>query len=599
LKPLIASTACLDWERRIVAGESLVPPPLFPAEAEDALAMMRSLRIVDAPGEPTFGEVARSWVFDFAASVFGAYDATTGRRMIREFLLLISKKNGKSTVAAAIMVTALLRNWRRSGEFYILAPTIEVANNSFFPARDMIKADPELDDLLHLKETERTIIHRGTGALLKVVAADAETVSGKKAIGVLFDELWLFGKRANADNMIREAMGGLVSRPEGFVIYLTTQSDEPPAGVFKSKLQYFRDVRDGKIVDPKSLGMLFEFPPAMVKSQAYLEPENFGVTNPNLGLSVDPEWIAEELVKATHAGDQARNVFLAKHLNVEIGMNLRADRWAGADFWPQCADPTLTLESLLRRAECVTIGIDGGGLDDLLGLAVVGREAQTKRWLVWGRAYCRISVFRRRKAIAAELLDFVKDGDLWVYDGEGRMAPEEILVAMDEKAAPAPPPAPREEGAPVELAPDIAALVEVVGEVLASGKLAIVGIDTAGVGLIVEGLKTIGVQEEEAPGAPLTGVRQGYMLMGPIKTSERMLADQTLVHAGQPLMSWAVGNARTEAKGNAVMITKALAGVTKIDPLMAMFNGVALMSTNPEPAGGGPSVYEDRGFLVI
>jgi hypothetical protein len=66
------STACPDWEKRILAGRSLIPfDPLFPAEADAALEIFKSLRIVDAPGGPTMGDACRQWVFDFVAAIFG------------------------------------------------------------------------------------------------------------------------------------------------------------------------------------------------------------------------------------------------------------------------------------------------------------------------------------------------------------------------------------------------------------------------------------------------------------------------------------------------------------------------------------------------
>ena len=294
------STACPDWATRLKAGRSIIPPPIFPEEAERALAIFRELKIVDAPGSPTFGEACAPWVFDLVASIFGAYDAESGRRLITEWFVCIPKKNSKSTITAGIMMTALILNWRDSAEFNILAPTIEIANNSYSPARDMVQKDDDLDVLMHVQTHVKTITHRVKNAILKVLAADSNTVGGKKAVGTAVDEVWLFGMQSNAENMLREATGGLASRPEGFVLYLTTQSDDPPAGVFKDKLQYARDVRDGKIADPRFVPIIYEFPDDMIKSGEHLKPENFGIVNPNMGYSVDREFIERELVRAIH-----------------------------------------------------------------------------------------------------------------------------------------------------------------------------------------------------------------------------------------------------------------------------------------------------------
>ncbi|HCA7769823.1 TPA: terminase large subunit [Pseudomonas aeruginosa] len=539
------TTACPDWASRLIRGESIIPPPIFPAMAEQALDVFKQLKIVDAPGSPTFGEACAPWVFDLVASIFGAYDPETGRRLITEWFILIPKKNSKSTIAAGIMMTALILNWRQSAEFSILAPTVEVANNAYAPARDMTQRDEDLDDLLHVQTHIKSITHRESGATLKVVAADSNTVGGKKSVGTLVDELWLFGKRHDAENMLREAIGGLASRPEGFVIYLTTQSDEPPAGVFKQKLQYARDVRDGVIEDKRFVPVIFEHPPEMVARKEHLLSENLALVNPNLGYSVDEEFLLREFAKAQQGGEESFRGFLAKHGNVEIGLALRSDRWAGADFWEDAVEPC-SLEELLNRCEVIDLGIDGGGLDDLLGAYAVGREKDTNRKLGWGHAWAHPSVLERRKEIAPALQDFAKAGHLTLVGRVGE---------------------------------DVEELADIAEQLFEAGLLDKIGCDPVGLGAILDKL-----EERNIPNDKIVGVSQGWKLGGAIKTAERWLASGEFSPAEQPMMAWCVGNARVEPRANSILITKQASGSAKIDPLMAMFNAVTLMALNPPAA---------------
>ncbi|EGH27699.1 terminase [Pseudomonas syringae pv. japonica str. M301072] len=556
------STACTDWERRIVARQSLIPfEPLFPDQADEALDVFGNLRMVDATGSPLMCETVRSWVNEFVAAIFGAYDPYSGRRMISEFMLLISKKNGKSTIAAGIMLTALVLNWRTSGEFIILAPTKEIADNSYIPIRDMVKADEELSALLKVQDHLRTVTHMQTGATLKVVAADSETVSGKKAIGVFIDELWVFGKRANAEAMLREATGGLASRPEGFIIWATTQSDAPPAGVFRQKLLYARQVRDGLIVDKSFLPVLYEFPKHMIDAGDHRDVKHAYITNPNLGLSVDEPFIERGFTQAQIDGEESFRGFLAKHLNVEIGLALRSDRWAGAEFWEvQAKLPGLTLDDLIERCEVIDIGIDGGGLDDLLGFAAIGRDKHTRQWLLWTHAWAHPSVLERRKGEAPRLHDFAKESHLTM-----------VQVIGDD----------------LEEVADLAARVE------KAGLLDQVGVDPAGIGGVLDALVAARVPQDK-----IIGISQGWKLGGAIKTTERKLAEGGLIHGGQPMMAWCCGNARVEPRGNSILITKQASGSAKIDPLMATFNAVSLMSLNPESKGGMDD-YLNSGFFGL
>jgi phage terminase large subunit-like protein len=249
---------------------------------------------------------------------------------------------------------------------------------------------------------------------------------------------------------------------------------------------------------------------------------------------------------------------LAKHLNVEMGLNLRSQRWAGADFW-EAAAGKVTLEYIFEHCEVIEIGGDGGGLDDLLGMTVLGRDAETGVWYWWSRAWCHAIALERRKSEAPRYHDFAKDGDLIIID---------------------------------EIGQDVKQFGDIVRKCDASGLLDRIGVDPSGIGAIVDELEN---GDESGNGKiehdRIVGISQGWRLNSAIKTTERKVAAKEIIHDGSRMMEWCVGNARVEPKGNAILITKSASGTGKIDPLMAGLSAVALMAMNPE-ARVTKSAYE-------
>jgi phage terminase large subunit-like protein len=122
---------------------------------------------------------------------------------------------------------------------------------------------------------------------------------------------------------------------------------------------------------------------------AWQDPKNWWMVTPNRDRSVSIPRLEEDWEKAKLKGQGEIVRWASQHLNIEIGLALRSDRWAGADYWEQAADKSLTLDEVLARSEVVVIGVDGGGLDDLLGLAVLGRAEKTRQWMLWSKAWAR------------------------------------------------------------------------------------------------------------------------------------------------------------------------------------------------------------------
>ena len=537
--------SCPDWADRLSSGRSLIPTlPLNLPWADRAVGVLNKLRLADVPGTPTFAEAGGDWFRDIVRAMWGSLDQAGTERAIRELFLLVPKKNSKTTNGALMMLTALLLNQRPYAPFILTAPVQDVAEVAFSAVSGAISLDPVLAKKLHVREHLKTIVHRETKAELQIMTFDPAVLTGQKCVGALIDEVHVVAKMAKASKAIRQLRGGMLPFPEAFMAFITTQSEEPPAGVFKAELTKARRIRDAK-QRGAMLPVLYEFPEDMQSVQErWQNPANWSMVTPNAGRSVTIPRLVEEFETARDTSAEELRAWASQHLNVEVGLALHSDRWVGADYWEKGA-AKVTLEDLLKRSEVVTIGIDGGGLDDMLGLAAIGRETGTGRWLHWAHAWIHPIVLERRKSEAERFRDFEDDGDLTIVE---------------------------------EIGKDVAEVADRVEQIEASGLLDRIGVDQAGIGGIVDAIVAKKIEHERVVGIP-----QGWRLMGAIQTTERKLAEGALLHGDSPLMAWCVGNAKVQRTGNAIVITKQAAGSAKIDPLMATFDAAALMAMNPKP----------------
>jgi len=571
-----------DWAARLREGRSIIPPLSRLGEgryseelAAEGLGLWTALRLGLVPGHPYAGEYAANWIRDIVYYWFGAQTPDGAERTVKDLLILVSKKNTKTTSAALLMLAQMVLSKRANAESLILAPTKEVADLAFRTVAQAIRLDPQLAVEYDVSESARVVRrnHPQDRRLMRVVAAETTSIAGTTATYILLDELHLWVRSSRGREVVTHVFGARVGQPDAGVIMVSTHAHEESVGLWREQLGLFRQTRDGKLDSPR-LFAGYEWPAEEQKARAWeKDPSLWRLTNPNMGVlrgtSLDEMRRARS--EAEVRGPEAVREWDNQFLNVELEGADGTELWAAARYWPQCADPGLgggglaSLEKVIDRSNILVCGVDGGGLDDLLALCVLGKESRTNRWLVWVHVWAhRRLVLARYPGLTERLSEYERQGDLtWVDFEDG----------SDHSPR-------RRAYHPLHL-DQLGDMISYVHSVGISPKTHAVGIDD----LTMVGL-TDAILDEALPSPPkpaqLARVRQGYRLMGVINSIALKAADGTLAHCGQPILGWAVGNCRLVPRGNAMTIDKAVSGRCKIDPAMAMLMAGEMLQRIPE-----------------
>jgi phage terminase large subunit-like protein len=252
-------------------------------------------------GEPL---TLQPWQVDYIATLFG-WKRPDGSRRYTESFVALPRKNGKSTLAAGIILYSMVADGRTAGQFYTAAETRDQASLIYRMAARMVNQSPMLAKRLKPINSTRTITYQQRGSFIKSIPSEAGPVHGTKPATVIFDEVHT-QKNRDLYDALRTGQG---ATPNPLFISITT------AGHDRHSICYelwntARQVRDGQNPDPSFLPCIYE----LAESADWKDETTWAACNPNLGVSISWEFLRGEAARAKES-PAYENTFRNLYLN--------------------------------------------------------------------------------------------------------------------------------------------------------------------------------------------------------------------------------------------------------------------------------------------
>lgn len=493
--------------------------------------------------------VPEPWERSIIANIFG-WKRLDGTRRYREVFLFTPRKNGKTFITSEIIASIFFQDDEHGMEIYSAAADREQASLVFAQVEGMILQNPELSSLCQIYKTARSVVRDNRASSYKVISADANTKHGFNSHCVVIDELHAQPNRELVDVLITSTG----ARRQPLILHVTTSDFERPS-ICNEKYDYACKVRDGIIVDPSFLPIIYEAPKAWggetcdyTNPTYYANPAIWKHANPNLGVSLSLEYMERECKRAQETPSYL-NTFLRLHLNVKTAQDVA---WLDMTQWDACYDPTLMAEEL--KGQPCWAGLDLASTSDLCALVLVfpeqGNAILPFFWLPYDTAVIR----ERRNRVPYP--SWVRQG--FIRTTDGNVTDYDVLRR------------------------DILELAE-------RYDIQELAIDRWNSSQLQTQLAAQNIE--------IVPFGQGFASMSaPTKEAERLVLAKELRHNGNPVLRWNMANVmiETDAAANAKPSKKKSA--EKIDGAVSLVMALGRAMVRPENTG---SIYEQRGIAIL
>ena len=468
----------------------------------------------------------QAWQREWLSPVFG-WKLPTGYRRFRESYCEIAKKNGKSALASGLALYGLLEE--EGAQVRCGALNSEQAHVVFDECARMVRASPDLADLLDVWESKNSIVYPEANSKLKAMSADADSKDGGNLNLAILDEVHHY-KNTKIYDMMKYAGR---ARKQPLLLSITT------AGYDKNSLCWSlhkraTDILEGKDDDIRFFPVIF----AADKDKDDLDdPATWRKANPSLGVIFSEADFAADFAEAKKIPGRINN-FLRLSLNI---WTESMTRWLDVEQW-DAAREDIDPEALEQKT-CFA-AIDCSTVKDLTSIALAFVVADTVR--IVNHFFMPADTARERsERDGVPYLEWIEQG--WMIETPGN-------------------------------ATDFKAIREKLELLARDHEILMVGLDPWNAAQLGQDLDEAGFEVIE--------VRQGYKTLSPpSKELERRLLAGTVKHDGNPVMRWCVQNAATEndAAGN-IKPSKA-ASTERIDGVVAAVMALGLAVANPESTG--------------
>lgn len=477
----------------------------------------------------------RPWEKGIIANLFG-WKRPDGTRRFREAFIYVARKNGKTCLAAGLVLLALFCDAEPGAEIYSAAADRDQASLVFDQARGMVMQEPELRSRATVY-TKAIVLNDLSGSY-KAISADAHTKHGYNVHFAVIDELHA-QPNANLVDVLVTATG---SRRQPLIVFITT-ADYQRDSICNTKYAQACRVRDGAIKDESFLPVIFEATP----EDDWTKPETWRKANPNMGISVSFDYLARECKHAQETPTY-ENTFKRLHLNLRTEQDVR---WLPFERWQECACKPDYEE--LRGQPCFA-GIDLASTRDLTALVLYFPNTHFVLPFFWVPGE-NAELRERRDKVPYQT---------WARAGHITLTEGNVF--------------------------DFGIVREKLRELATIYDIKELAFDRWGATQLMLEMQSDGLNVE------LCG--QGFASMSaPSKEVERLVIGGTLRHPDNAVLNWCASNVAVEmdAAGNIKPSKKK--STERIDGMVALV--MAVWSASRNAIGPCGSVYESRGLVVL